>query len=108
MLQDTEREVSSYLSRKLSGRLAGIDMVDKEDLDLLNHLVGLKGRYLKLRFHSVEDLIKAKRDVLPAVKKNREREKARSAYDPTLFTTRSVEKYIGFFGQFCSIDNIIC
>ena len=86
--QDTEREVSSYLSRKLSGRLAGIDMVDKEDLDLLNHLVGLKGRYLKLRFHSVEDLIKAKRDILPAVKKNREREKARSAYDPTLFTTR--------------------
>ena len=87
-LQDTEREVSSYLSRKLSGRLAGIDMVDKEDLDLLNHLVGLKGRYLKLRFHSVEDLIKAKRDILPAVKKNREREKSRSAYDPTLFTTR--------------------
>ncbi len=26
-----------------------------------NHLVGLKGKYLKLRFHSVEDLIKAKR-----------------------------------------------
>ena len=92
--QDTEREVSSYLSRKLSGRLAGIDMVDKEDLDLLNHLVGLKGRYLKLRFHSVEDLIKAKRDILPAVRKNREREKARSAYDPTLFTTRSVRKVL--------------
>ena len=83
--------MSSYLSRKLSGRLAGIDMVDKEDLDLLNHLVGLKGRYLKLRFHSVEDLIKAKRDIVPAVRKNREREKARSAYDPTLFTTRSVD-----------------
>ena len=26
-----------------------------------NHLVGLQGRYLKLRFHSVEDLMKAKR-----------------------------------------------
>ena len=85
--QDTEREVSSYLSRKLSGRLAGIDMVEKEDLDLVrgerfifrapditvymfiplppplqpNHLVGLKGKYLKLRFHTVEDLMKAKR-----------------------------------------------
>ncbi len=33
--QDTEREVSHYLSRRLSGRLAGIDMVDKEDLDLV-------------------------------------------------------------------------
>lgn len=33
--RDTEREVSSFLSRKLSGRLAGIDMVEKEDLDLV-------------------------------------------------------------------------
>lgn len=32
----TEREVSSFLSKKLSGRLAGIDMVDKEDLDLVS------------------------------------------------------------------------
>lgn len=86
--QSTEREVTSYLSRKLSGRLAGIDMVDKEDLDLPNHLVGLKARYLKLRFVSVEDLIRAKREIMPAVRKNREREKSCSIYDPSLFATR--------------------
>ena len=63
-------------------------MVDKEDLDLVNHLVGIKARFLKLRFHSVEDLIKAKRDIMPAVRKNREREKSCSVYDPSLFTTR--------------------
>ena len=34
--KSTEREVSSFLSKKLSGRLAGIDMVDKEDLDLVS------------------------------------------------------------------------
>lgn len=33
---DTEREVSLFLSRKLSGRLAGIDIVEKEDLDLVS------------------------------------------------------------------------
>ena len=33
--RDTERDVSSFLSRKLSGRLAGIDLVDKEDMDLV-------------------------------------------------------------------------
>ena len=32
---DTERDVSSFLSRKLSGRIAGIDMVDKEDMDMV-------------------------------------------------------------------------
>ena len=33
-------------------------------LSQANHLVGLKGRFLKLCFHSVEDLIKAKRYVM--------------------------------------------
>lgn len=35
VIQDTEREVASFLSKKLSGRLAAIDMVEKEDLDLV-------------------------------------------------------------------------
>ncbi len=61
-------------------------MVEKEDLDLPNHLVGLKRRYLKLRFHCVEDLMKAKREVMPAVRKNREREKNCCTYDPSLYT----------------------
>lgn len=87
--KDTEREVSSFLSKKLSGRLAGIDMVEKENLDLANHLVGLKGKFLKLRFHTVEDLMKAKRDINPAVRKNREQEKSQSVYDPSLFTSRT-------------------
>ena len=33
--RDTERDVSSFLSRKFSGRIAGIDMVDKEDMDMV-------------------------------------------------------------------------
>ena len=33
--RDTERDVSSFLSRKLSGRIAGIDLVDKEDMDMV-------------------------------------------------------------------------
>ncbi len=78
--------MTSYLSRKFSGRLSGIDIVDKEDLDLVNHLVGLKRRYLKLRFSSVEDLIKGKREIMPAVRKNRERDKVCTTYDPSLFT----------------------
>ncbi|CAI8058398.1 DNA polymerase epsilon catalytic subunit A [Geodia barretti] len=87
--KDTERDVSSFLSRKLSGRITGIDLVDKEDMDLPNHLVGLKRRFLKLKFLSVEDLMKAKRDIMPAVRKNKEREKSQSVYDPSLFSTRS-------------------
>ncbi len=83
--QSTEREVTSYLSRKLSGHVSGIGMVN--NLDLPNHLVGLRRRYLKLQFATVEDLMKTKREVMSAVRKNRERDKNSSAYDPALFTT---------------------
>lgn len=34
--KEGEREVSLFLSRKFSGRLAGIDTVEKEDLDLVS------------------------------------------------------------------------
>ena len=39
--RDTERDVSSFLSRKFSGRIAGIDLVDKEDMDLVSNLIHL-------------------------------------------------------------------
>jgi DNA polymerase epsilon subunit 1 len=66
--------------------LAGIDIIDKEDLDLPNHLIGMKRKYLKLRFYTVDDLMKAKRDIMPVVKRNKEREKSKSVYDPSMFT----------------------
>lgn len=80
----TEKEVSTYLSRKLSGRLAAIEIIEKEDLDLANHLIGLKAVFLKLRFFSVDDLMKAKRDIMPAVKKNQK--SVNPVYDESLFS----------------------
>ncbi|XP_048254478.1 DNA polymerase epsilon catalytic subunit A-like isoform X1 [Haliotis rufescens] len=82
--QDCEREVASFLTRKFSGKIATIESVVKEDLDLHNHLVGLKRKYLKLSFLSVEDLMKVKREIFPAVRKNKEREKQNEAYTAML------------------------
>ena len=45
-----------------------------------NHLVGLRRYYLKLSFLSVEDLTKVKRDIQPAVRKNKERDKSTEVY----------------------------
>ena len=61
-------------------------MVEKKDLDLPNHLMGPKRRYLMLHFASVEDLIKAKQEVMGTIRKNREKEKTSSTYNPALFT----------------------
>lgn len=76
----SEREVASFLSKKFERKIASVETVNKEDLDLTNHLVGLKRQYLKLSFLSVEDLMKVKREIIPAVRKNRERDKSYELY----------------------------
>jgi len=49
-----------------------------------NHLVGLKRKYLKLSFLCVEDLMKVKKEIFAAVRKNRDREKSSDAYSGLL------------------------
>jgi len=36
------QETQAFLSKKFSGLIAGMEVMEKEDLDLHNHLVGLK------------------------------------------------------------------
>ncbi|XP_018496572.1 DNA polymerase epsilon catalytic subunit A [Galendromus occidentalis] len=67
----TEQEISSYLLRKYQGYLSVCEMVMKEDLDLLNHLSGLKQQYIKCTFSNTTDLQKVRRELLPIVKKNK-------------------------------------
>uniref|UniRef100_A0A8C9TG99 DNA polymerase epsilon catalytic subunit n=1 Tax=Scleropages formosus TaxID=113540 RepID=A0A8C9TG99_SCLFO len=87
--QNCEREVTSFLSKKFQGKVAKLEMVLKEDLDLPNHLVGLKRNYIKLSFNTVDDLIKVKREISPVVCKNREKEKCNDAYTVMLTSVLS-------------------
>ena len=44
-----EREVEAYLRRKHPAAISAVELVEKEDLDLKNHLSGLKRRLMKAR-----------------------------------------------------------
>ncbi|XP_062457406.1 DNA polymerase epsilon catalytic subunit A-like [Rhea pennata] len=79
-----EREVSSFLSKKFQGNISKLETVPKEDLDLPNHLVDLKQNYIKLSFHVVEDLVKMRKEISPAVRKNSERDQASDVYTSML------------------------
>lgn len=46
---DMEREVEAYLRRKHPAAISAVELVEKEDLDLKNHLSGLKRRLMKAR-----------------------------------------------------------
>ncbi|XP_061869836.1 DNA polymerase epsilon catalytic subunit A-like [Colius striatus] len=84
-----EREASSFLSKKFQGKIAKLETVPKEDLDLPNHLVGLKRNNIKLSFDTVDELVKVRKEISPAVRKDRERDAASDVYAATLASALS-------------------
>ncbi|XP_076638395.1 DNA polymerase epsilon catalytic subunit 1 isoform X3 [Colletes latitarsis] len=82
--KDTYEETYTGLNKKYSGIIHKIETLYKEDLDLPNHLIGLKQKYLKLSFINTLDMIKVKRDIMKAVKLNKERQKNHTFYTDML------------------------
>ncbi|EFO95728.1 hypothetical protein CRE_13961 [Caenorhabditis remanei] len=78
-LDGFEFQVSSYLSKKYGAQTA-VEHMDKEDLDLKDHLSGIKKTYIKLSFASTVELMKVRKDLMPLVRKNTDRIKKESAY----------------------------
>eukprot|EP00899_Mesostigma_viride_P020528 jgi/Mesvir1/28477/Mv15897-RA.2 len=76
----TELEVEAFLRRKFEGSLREIEHVEKEDLDLKNHLSGLRRPLLKLSFASVQELMDVKRELLPVVERNARKRSSQAAY----------------------------
>ncbi|XP_055381319.1 DNA polymerase epsilon catalytic subunit 1 isoform X2 [Condylostylus longicornis] len=73
-------EVARFLHRKYSGLISNLEHIMKEDLDLPNHLTGIKQCYLKLSFLNQTSMQKVRRELLAFVRKNTEREKANTFY----------------------------
>jgi DNA polymerase epsilon subunit 1 len=63
------REVTAALERKFEGLIAGISTVEKEDLEMLNHLSGRRREYLQLRFRSVGELSTVKGQLKPLIER---------------------------------------
>jgi DNA polymerase epsilon subunit 1 len=64
------REVRASLERKFEGLLAAVDAVEKEDLDMANHLSGRRRPFLRLRFRSVAELMDVRAALRPIVERN--------------------------------------
>jgi len=75
----TEAECEQYLRRKFERKLTLVEQVEKEDLDLKNHLIGLQQIYLKLSFLNVQDLMDVRSKINPIVNKNKV--KVKTAYE---------------------------
>jgi DNA polymerase epsilon subunit 1 len=76
----TETLVEDFLRRRFENTIESIVRMEKEDLELPNHLSGKKGRFLKLVFRNTIDLSAVRRVLQPAVAKNAEIAKERGLH----------------------------
>ncbi|XP_068968210.1 DNA polymerase epsilon catalytic subunit 1 [Bombus flavifrons] len=93
--KDTYEEVSTGLNKKYTNLIHKVQTIYKEDLDLSNHLIGLKQKYLKISFINTVDLNKVRRGIMKAVKLNKEREKHNTYYSNMLSDVLNTEQGTG-------------
>ncbi|KAI0475242.1 DNA polymerase epsilon [Xylariaceae sp. FL0804] len=77
-----EAEVEEWLKRVPGGGglVRSIRRLEKDDLDLPNHLLGYRRTFMELRFANVNDLMAARRDIMPVAEKNRKAMDATDVY----------------------------
>ncbi|KAI3706102.1 hypothetical protein L1987_76358 [Smallanthus sonchifolius] len=91
-----EMDVDAYLRRRYQGQIADIQIVEKEDLDLKNHLSGLQKTYLKISFDTVQQLMQVKSDIMRVVERNQEKSNAAEAYESVFAAGKSKERIQDF------------
>ncbi|CCA36247.1 Hypothetical protein PP7435_CHR1-0080 [Komagataella phaffii CBS 7435] len=79
-----ESEVEEYLRKQLEGLLKKASRVEKDDLSLPNHLIGLKRTLIQLSFHNISNLLEARRIIAPIVKQNQLFKEQRDVYNSDL------------------------
>lgn len=75
-----EADVEEWCRRMFEGTLKSIKRVEKEDLQMPNHLLGYRRTFLQLNFNNVSDLLSVRRDIMPIAEKNKKNVNAMDTY----------------------------
>jgi DNA polymerase epsilon subunit 1 len=76
-----EGEVEEWCKRVPGeGAVKSVKRVEKEDLQMPNHLLGYRRTFLELRFANVQNLLAARRDIAPVAEKNKKGMDAMDTY----------------------------
>ncbi|KAJ2585402.1 DNA polymerase epsilon catalytic subunit, partial [Coemansia sp. RSA 1804] len=68
-----ETEVEEWLVRRFDRFVDGVETVEREDLQMANHLTGCKRRLVKIVFRNVQDLLAVRRELQPIIRRNEKR-----------------------------------
>lgn len=76
-----EGEVEEWCKRVPGGGVVkSTRRVEKEDLQMPNHLLGYRRTFLELKFANVNNLMAARRDIMPIAEKNKKNMNAMDTY----------------------------
>lgn len=75
-----EMDVEEWCRRTFEGMIKKFKRLEKEDLNLPNHLLGYRKTYIKLSFANVSNLLEVRRTLIPLAEKNKKNESAMDAY----------------------------
>ncbi|KAL8927136.1 MAG: hypothetical protein Q9208_002520 [Pyrenodesmia sp. 3 TL-2023] len=75
-----EAEVEEWCRRKFEGLVKGIKRVEKEDLQMPNHLLGYRRLFLQMSFHNVGELLEARSSLMPLAEDNKKTMTAMDTY----------------------------
>lgn len=76
-----EAEVEEWCRRMFDGLVKNVKRVDKEDLQMPNHLLGYRRTFLQLSFANVSDLLNVRKTVQPIAEKNKKNVSAMDTYE---------------------------
>jgi DNA polymerase epsilon subunit 1 len=89
-----ETEVEEWCRRSFEDMIKKFARLEKEDLNLPNHLLGYRKTYIRLSFANVSNLLEVRRSILPLAEKNKKNESAMDAYvEMTRFVTLRISKF---------------
>jgi DNA polymerase epsilon subunit 1 len=66
--EEVTKEIIFYLNKKYEKTMSHVDVISKEDLELINHLSGKQQKYIKLSFKNTRDMQAVKMELQPLVK----------------------------------------
>ncbi|OAR00754.1 hypothetical protein LLEC1_05733 [Akanthomyces lecanii] len=76
-----ESEVEEWVKRVPGdGVVKSMQRVEKDDLSMPNHLLGYRRTYIQLNFANVNNLMAARKDIMPIAEKNKKNMSAMDAY----------------------------
>lgn len=76
--KNLEKEIAFFLEKKFDKKIASVQIVEKIDLEQINHLSGKKKKYIRISFKTIQDLLHVRGQLKPKI------DKAKSADKNTL------------------------